>query len=745
MGLFGGKTKVHKATSVSRVIRDSMLPNSVKTGAVKAIFAKEDNADLSAYVLEEISTSVGIKVNQMYNFAAKDTLYGVPSKQFVTRKYGQDAIEGILKGLYGHSVKIEYSYLAAPNILHFAWERLVSNFGYDTSNNELRNISTGNQKAYLDDIRIVLPTEGENEYSSSATEQWGISAKGGYKPWEPLNANLGILYEEVVVGTTGNSVEDFVTVTYGLVNPDVRPLRVTKTTFNLQLPITDLLTDYYQVCFTVDGIRHYWSYRKGSGAYPALDSAGENATPLGTFLPIVHYRDNYRPVNLTWNSPEHKYNKRLSKYLGINYDTMADEINTNPDITSVVQAVMMFAVPANTGNPHDAQYLFEFFNQVFEQDGSGQTDPVPTVSSLFRRDKLASANAIVIQDKTFKCSLSYAGISYQRKSGKLGSIGTYQSTYGNQPITRKYFNVDTGEEYEKTIYQTAHTYRKQITEDLYDEIQVAGMTMTYWLDGQYTTVSNNGGENILVPVDKAILDRFSVPDRETIVARSMHMIFNSLYIQELAWYETGAFQALLMIVSIAVTIFSGGAGAFTSALATGGTVALAAIWNTVLAPILTGVVLDQASKLFVKVFGEEFTFLLALAAVVYGSQFAGKSTFADVLVKLGNSLINEAQASYAQRTQDVLEELTEFQEYTKDMYEQLEATSAQLLGDNLLKQVPYVVLGESPAGYFNRTVHSGNIGAQSINMIRNYVDLSLQLPKPSDTLQLGNTYGREFV
>ena len=79
------------------------------------------------------------------------------------------------------------------------------------------------------------------------------------------------------------------------------------------------------------------------------------------------------------------------------------------------------------------------------------------------------------------------------------------------------------------------------------------------------------------------------------------------------------------------------------------------------------------------------------------------------------------------------------------MYEQLEATSAQLLGDNLLKQVPYVVLGESPAGYFNRTVHSGNIGAQSISMIRNYVDLSLQLPKPSDTLQLGNTYGREFV
>lgn len=745
MGLFGGKTKVHKATSISRVIKDDMLPNSVKTGAVKAIFAKEENADLSAYVLEEVVGSVGIKVNQMYNFAAKDTLYGVPSKQFVTRKYGQDAIEGILKGLYGPTVKIEYSYLATPNILHFAWERLVSGFGYNTQTNELKNISSGVNKAYLDGIRIVLPVNTENEYASSATEQWGVSAKAGYKPWEPLNANLGILYEEVVVGTTGNSVQDFVTVTYGVCNPNVRPLKVTKTSFSLQLPITDQMADYYQVCFTVNGVRRYWSYKKGSGGYPALDSAGENATPLGTFLPIIHFRDNYRPVNLVWNSPAHKYNKRLAKYLNISYDTLADEINTNPDITSVIQAAMIFAVPASTKDPHDAQYLFEFFNQVFEQDGSGQTDPVPVVNALFRRDKLASANAIVIQDKTFKSSLSYAGIAYQRKAGKIGVIGAYSSNYSNQPQTKKYYDVDSKQEYERTTYQATHTYRKQITEDLYDEIQVAGLTMTYWLDGQYSTVSNNGGGNILVPLDKSILDRFSVPVRETIVARSMHMVFNSLYIQELKWYETGLFQNLLMILSIAVTIFSGGIGAFTSALAAGGTVALAAIWSSVLMPIFTGLVFEQVSRLFVKAFGEEFAFLLALSAVVYGSQFAGKSIFADALIKIGNSLISEVQASYAQRTQEVYEELGEFQEYAKDMYEQLEATSAELLGDNLLRQVPYVVLGESPAGYFNRTVHSGNIGAQSIGLVRNYVDLSLQLPKPSDTLQLGNTYERGFV
>ena len=51
---------------------------------------------------------------------------------------------------------------------------------------------------------------------------------------------------------------------------------------------------------------------------------------------------------------------------------------------------------------------------------------------------------------------------------------------------------------------------------------------------------------------------------------------------------------------------------------------------------------------------------------------------------------------------------------------------------------PFIIFGESPNDFYNRTVHSGNIGTMAISSITNYVDLSLTLPKFSETV--GDTF-----
>jgi hypothetical protein len=46
-----------------------------------------------------------------------------------------------------------------------------------------------------------------------------------------------------------------------------------------------------------------------------------------------------------------------------------------------------------------------------------------------------------------------------------------------------------------------------------------------------------------------------------------------------------------------------------------------------------------------------------------------------------------------------------------------------------------VIFGEAPEEYFNRTVHSGNVGILGIKAISDYVDNALKLPELHETIE----------
>ena len=185
------------------------------------------------------------------------------------------------------------------------------------------------------------------------------------------------------------------------------------------------------------------------------------------------------------------------------------------------------------------------------------------------------------------------------------------------------------------------------------------------------------------------------------------------------------------------TIWTAGTGAgFLSAIAAGGTVALAAIWGTVILPLLQVALVTEGAKVFVKLFGEDLALLAAILAIAYGAYAANAgSLFADNLIRVGNSLITQVQQSIQQELQALQEDLVEFQKNSADLYQMLEDTASDLLSGNLLAKVPEVVFGEHPQSYYGRTVHSGNIGVQSIAAVSNYVPLALKLPSFNETLQ----------
>lgn len=86
MGLFGGtSTYLNITTTVSRVIPDGLIPNSVRTGLVKALF---NSTDLVDSISGELRSSIALKAEQLYDYAEREYVYGSPSGELSTTTDG---------------------------------------------------------------------------------------------------------------------------------------------------------------------------------------------------------------------------------------------------------------------------------------------------------------------------------------------------------------------------------------------------------------------------------------------------------------------------------------------------------------------------------------------------------------------------------------------------------------------------------------------------------------------------------
>jgi hypothetical protein len=107
---------------------------------------------------------------------------------------------------------------------------------------------------------------------------------------------------------------------------------------------------------------------------------------------------------------------------------------------------------------------------------------------------------------------------------------------------------------------------------------------------------------------------------------------------------------------------------------------------------------------------------------------AGVPTAADMLM-LSSGISNAVLES---KMYDLLDQQNELQTWMDDQTKSLETANDLLDKQTILS--PFVIFGEKPEEFYNRTVHYGNIGTLGINAISSYVDIALTLPKVNDTL-----------
>jgi hypothetical protein len=227
-------------------------------------------------------------------------------------------------------------------------------------------------------------------------------------------------------------------------------------------------------------------------------------------------------------------------------------------------------------------------------------------------------------------------------------------------------------------------------------------------------------------------------------------MFNSVIVTELEWYQQQWFQILIVIVQMYLFVVSMGSLGAPSSWALSGA---ARLGFTGAMKVFVAVVIQQSvsvliSKIFIKAvelleLDEAFDILIKLVVAaltikafsfvtgVNGAPFADQLLFAASGIQTGiqTNVAIEMAAEDAE-WEDFLEESKEKSDELKEDMDALWPERNEFLDAwHSSRTAPILDFNESPTDFFNRTIHTGNIGTLAVDAIHQYTALKLQLPE----------------
>ena len=240
-----------------------------------------------------------------------------------------------------------------------------------------------------------------------------------------------------------------------------------------------------------------------------------------------------------------------------------------------------------------------------------------------------------------------------------------------------------------------------------------------------------------------------------------YLVFNSYSIVKIRWYERGIFKIILVIASVALSIFTAGAslaaagGILGANLAVGVAIGasaasaavVGAVANALAAIVLTTIISEASVALFGEKIGAIIATVVSIVAMKYAGQYANTGNFdvnwsdmmrADKLLELGSAVsktytdwVNADTAEMYAEAQSLLTgQEDKLAEVAKLSEEILGMTSGEINPMMLTDAKEY--FGETSETFLSRTLMTGtDIAELTRAMVENFAEISLELPKAS--------------
>lgn len=747
MGIFDTKYVHHVGTTIQPMVDTKAIVNPYDLVVINSVI---NNVDLVDEILETSLSSTAIKVNNYYQFINKKYPYKLPSGSMILDRRFQEASELFIAGLHpAMNITHLYSRFGPFNGYHEAWNKLLNNYNYNPSTGEIESMAEANTTYSLLYLQIELPSSWQSTTTDWETENWVPQSSSGATYYSVLNNQLGPAFPKASLAFSSTLTPKAIVkyrkkvaspIRYDtLGNPIAPNYTITENYFKFDLTQIGDNKTYYQNCYKIGSQFYFWFYEYGSGT-TTLDYIVETPTDtVGQFYPQIYFRLNKARVN------ENLYPK-MAKKIGFSYNDMLNQIEANQSIGDVESAMFTMGVSADSENPLERRYIYDFFDQLYASSSSGTWSVRNYLNNWFSGYTGNSGNrkkAIHIQDAYFKYALTFESISRYSFAGTIGPVNFAEAGIGTETRYKTTNTVDSAGVIvgtTQTPYSVGYRwYRKQISSSFYREIRVFDLSMVYWVFEQYTTTLGDdglGGEDkelCLIPLDRSIAITYGIKDQQELYTRSFHFVFNSHIIEKIRWYQRGFFKALLQIAAIVYFVYTFDPSLWTAYVEVFGALAL---MQMIVQQLIINIAISYAVKVFAKSVGADVAILAAIVAVSFGlykESFAGLTP--DELLKLGSMMFDGVTDAMKDMMRDLSVEFDSFISMKTEMEKELEA-AMDLLNPKVNYMAP-ILLGETPTDFLYRTTVFGTSGFTKLNDTGSYVDRALYLPTTSaqfDTL-----------
>lgn len=765
---FSGRRKSYVGTTITRVIQDELLSDLTTTAPIKSIF---EGASLLSYIQDEIFNGLAVKVERGYRYGATGGYaHGLPNHRFINDSIGSNEMQSELETIHGGPVSLIYHRFASLHNIHVGMKILNENYNYDEVTNEIVALSTiYGSPVYMENMVGIISTQVTqfddpteitgDEYENSEPGSFSLYETPPNKrptPWvNPQDSLDAPNWEEQDIPVSkirlhfaylngGNVIRESLDLNLG-------GLDETKGYFHTKY--------YYDLANPAGAKIGYFTYEYGSGVYPIVEATVTRASVQSEFYPIVFFRHNRvditAPAFRTLN--DFITTEKLMKKMGMDYLSISDSINENPDVDKVEEAVLLYAIPVDDHKPLPLRYLFHFWEWVAINDVSA----IVPEAQLDAEGKQIINRSITIEDREFRTQLNYGSISTTIKNGNYQPGPVFAATGDcSSDITSTleeyevYFEQENSDNEilsytqikEKRVY--SYHFYKQISATQYQEIRVNGLSQIYRVAGQdvYINTDDEDGR-LLIPLNYNIVKQeFNLIERDRLYGCAMHLVFNSRVTKKIPWYATGAFKAIMAVVAVVVTYFTAGTAGpaikatYAAYAATYGAAAGALL--LALEYVAVSYAINLGMRFVANEFGAEAALILGTIGLIVGSYGAlASSTWAPNLLTYSSGLIEASASQFQIDTNEYLLEQGEFKTFSEEKFDALEEINKQFDTSSIIDplalvgRVPRLVMGESPSSFYARTTGSNNIGVLGYEHIEHYVDMSLRLPSFEDTIR----------
>lgn len=686
MGFFSTKRRTVVGVTTVPLIKE--IPSLLKQGTLTSILG---NTPLAETLQSTISNGFQTKARSLYYYGQSDYYYGLPEGYVSGYFSNVNAVKNIILSLTGREIEIVNLTVDKQDPAFIAYGFLVNSFGMNLASFELSNPPEEfglllNKPVFFNKAVKMLDSntglilyfldEDNNQYT------WD------YFPEEELN-----------------TVDEFVQLTYSYTETNE--------------------TKY-----------DFWYYNTSLNTYPDLNNQVNNeGVPYYPVIPIRQRKENI--VDST-DEEKKKSVTRAMRIVGSNLEkvteaVMSEEEGNEPD--KIDDIFVIFALNVHTKIKESNEYLFEYFKyletvSVYQEAGfTTWLEEQNQVSPYY--------NELKIQEDTFDTLIRYNWITVKNLEGVVGKVGEVIKSYTfNDPHVKVRNNVIFVQQENDSLI-----LKKQVTETSYTEIEINGLVHistakdgiqavvtlkeSYLAEEEGEDATNKG---MYLPLDKRIVDRFSMLKQHTICSDGLNLIVYTSDVIKIKWYQKTIVGDLLKLAAIIVAVVTvGSASSISNAL------------YILAVNFAVSVVLTVLLKFAISIVGEDIALILAVVAVVaaviggYGTEAV--LPWAQDLMFLATQTFNALSQIARDTFLKLSSEYENFIKDAKELQEELKAFEDSLGNgspDYLIEITTRALLfnsNETPDQFFNRTIHEKNPGVKSFEALSSFVDRMLKLPE----------------